>query len=128
MSRDCSSLSSGLHWKGRESLMPTAPDSDESTISLSGPDTPIGFTEHIKPLFRTSDREAMKWAFDLTTYTDVASNAGAILQRLRAGSMPCDGPWPSARIDVFQRWVAGGMSGSVATASGGAIQRDAGDK
>ena len=108
--------------------MPTASDSDESTISLSGPDAPIGFTEHIKPLFRTSDREAMKWAFDLTAYADVTSNAGAILQRLRAGSMPCDGPWPSARIDVFQRWVDGGMPESVATASGGAIQRDARDK
>ncbi len=38
--------------------MPIAPDADESTQSLHGPDEAIGFTEHIKPLFRASDREA----------------------------------------------------------------------
>lgn len=123
----------GLHsysqdWKARESLMPIAPDDDESMVNLPGPDEAIGFTEHIKPLFRASDREAMKWAFDLATYADVTSNAAAILQRLRAGSMPCDGPWPSARIDVFQRWVDGGMPESAATSSRGAIHQNAGNK
>ncbi len=108
--------------------MPTAPDADESTISLPGPDEGIGFTEHIEPLFRTSDREAMKWAFDLSAYADVTSNAAAILQRLRAGSMPCDGPWPSARIDLFQRWVNEGMPESVATSTRGAIHQHAGDE
>ena len=84
-------------------------DPDEPALSLPGPDQAVGFSEHIRPLFRTSDREAMKWAFDLATYADVARNAAAILHRLRAGSMPCDGPWPSARIDIFQRWVDAGV-------------------
>lgn len=85
--------------------MPTAPDADESTLTLPGPDQAIGFTEHIAPLFRPSDRQAMNWAFYLATYAEVTSTAAAILPRLHAGSMPCDGPWPSAPIDAFERWV-----------------------
>ncbi len=108
--------------------MPIVPDADGSAPGLPGPDEAIGFTQHIKPLFRARDREAMKWAFDLATYADVTSNAGAILRRLRAGSMPCDGPWPSARIDVFQRWVDEGMPESAATATTGAIHQSARDK
>jgi len=108
--------------------MSIAPDADESMPSLPGPDEAIGFTKHIRPLFRASGREAMKWAFDLASHVDVTNNAAAILQRLRAGSMPCDGPWPSARIDVFQRWVDGGMPESAVTATEGAIHQNAGDK
>ena len=103
-------------------------DPDEPALSLPGPDQAVGFIEHIGPLFRASDREAMKWAFDLATYADVARNAAAILQRLRAGSMPCDGPWPSARIDVFQRWVDAGVPESAATSTGGAIHENAADQ
>jgi hypothetical protein len=102
-------------------------DPDESALSLPGPDQAVGFIEHIRTLFRASDREAMKWAFDLAIYADVASNAAAILQRLRAGSMPCDGPWPSARIDVFQRWVDAGVPESAATSTVGAIHENAAD-
>jgi hypothetical protein len=96
-------------------------DPDEPTLSLPGRDQAIGFIEHIRPLFRASDREAMNWAFDLAIYADVARNATVILQRLRAGSMPCDGPWPPARIDVFQRWVDAGVPESAAISSGGSI-------
>ena len=103
-------------------------DPDEPALSLPGPDQAVGFIEHIRPLFRASDREAMKWAFDLATYADVARNAAAILQRLRVGSMPCDGPWPSARIDVFQRWVDAGVPESAATSTGGAIHENAADQ
>lgn len=35
--------------------------------------------------------------------------ASALLDRLRAGSMPCDGAWPEERVDVFQRWIDSGM-------------------
>jgi hypothetical protein len=38
----------------------------------------------------------------------VSRHAEAILARLREGTMPCDGAWPSERIDVFARWVAAG--------------------
>jgi hypothetical protein len=103
-------------------------DPDEPALSLPGPDEAVGFIEHIGPLFRASDREAMRWAFDLATYADVARNAAAILQRLRAGSMPCDGPWPSARIDVFQRWVDAGVPESAAPSTGGAIHENAADQ
>jgi len=102
-------------------------DPDEPALSLPGPDQAVGFSEHIRPLFRTSDREAMKWAFDLAIYADVATNAAAILERLRAGSMPCDGPWPSARVDVFQRWVDAGVPESAAASLGEPIHENAAD-
>ena len=63
---------------------------------------------HIKPLFRTKDRQAMRFAFDLWSHDDVSRNADAILARLRAGTMPCDGAWPPERIDAFERWMTAG--------------------
>ena len=69
------------------------------------------FADHIKPLFRERDRQSMSFAFDLWSYDDVSQHADAILARLRAGTMPCDGAWPQAQIDVFQRWVEGGKPG-----------------
>ena len=51
----------------------------------------------------------MKSSFDLWAYDDVKQNAHAILERVRAGSMPCDGAWPHERVDAFERWVTGGM-------------------
>jgi hypothetical protein len=32
---------------------------------MSATDEPISFERQIKPLFRDSDRQSMKWAFDL---------------------------------------------------------------
>jgi hypothetical protein len=49
----------------------------------------------------------MQFAFDLWSYDDVSHHADAILARLRAGTMPCDGPWPELHIDVFERWAHG---------------------
>jgi hypothetical protein len=72
---------------------------------VSGTDEAISFEQHIKPLFREGDRNSMKWAFDLWAHDDVARNGGAILERLRNGTMPCDGAWPEDRIAVFQEWV-----------------------
>ena len=68
------------------------------------------FERNIKPLFRADDRDSMKWAFDLWSYNDVKSHATAIVQRLRDGSMPCDGAWSAQKVDVFQRWIDSGMS------------------
>jgi truncated hemoglobin YjbI len=62
--------------------------------------------EHVKPLFRERDRASMKFAFDLWSFEDVSANADAILARLREGSMPCDGAWPSEYITIFERWIA----------------------
>jgi hypothetical protein len=47
----------------------------------------------------------MKFAFDLWAYDDVTAHADAILERLRNGSMPCDGAWPNDRVEIFQQWV-----------------------
>jgi hypothetical protein len=69
---------------------------------------PVSFDRHIKPLFRPLDRQSMLRAFDLWSYDDVAAHAGAILARLEAGSMPCDGAWPPDQVDAFRRWVAAG--------------------
>jgi hypothetical protein len=74
-------------------------------VTLPDPDEPLSFEAHIKPLFRERDRGAMRFAFDLWDYADVSGNADAILDRLRTGSMPCDGAWPPDQVDVFARWV-----------------------
>jgi hypothetical protein len=68
----------------------------------------ISFEKHIKPLFRESDRESMEFAFDLWSRDEVAQNSDAILERLRDGTMPCDGAWRDDQIRVFQSWVDAG--------------------
>jgi CDGSH-type Zn-finger protein/truncated hemoglobin YjbI len=73
--------------------------------ALPGPDQPVSFAAHIKPLFRERDRQSMSFAFDLWSFDDVSSRATEILSRLSDGSMPCDGVWPAVKIEVFQRWV-----------------------
>ena len=70
----------------------------------------ISFEQHIKPLFREGDRQTMKWAFDLWSHDDVAGNSGAILERLRNGTMPCDGAWPDEQVAVFQDWIEAGTA------------------
>ena len=69
---------------------------------------PAGFETQIKPLFRERDRQAMQSRFDLWLYDDVSRHADRILMRLRDGTMPCDGAWLPAQIDLFQRWVESG--------------------
>ena len=64
-----------------------------------------GFETDIKPLFREIDRQSMLRHFDLWSYDDVSRYAEAILARLRDGTMPCDGAWPQAQVDLFQRWA-----------------------
>jgi hypothetical protein len=69
----------------------------------------VSFAVDIKPLFRDRDRVSMKFAFDLWAYHDVKQHAAEIGERLRDGSMPCDGAWQQEQIDLFQRWVESGM-------------------
>lgn len=71
----------------------------------------ISFERDIKPLFRDRDRGAMKFFIDLWSYDDVARESDAILERLRDGSMPCDGAWDEERIALFQSWADGGKAG-----------------
>jgi hypothetical protein len=77
-------------------------------VSATG--EPISFVQHIKPLFRDRDRESMMSHFDLWSYDDVAGQSDAILERLRDGSMPCDGAWADERIALFQDWIAAGKT------------------
>ncbi len=89
-----------------------APAAEEPEPSVVLPETGevVGFEAHVKPLFRDRDRRSMQFAFDLWSYDDVAQHAEAILGRVRAGTMPCDGAWPQEWIDVLARWVESGMS------------------
>jgi hypothetical protein len=81
----------------------------DGDVVLPAADEAVHFDQHIKTLFRESDRQAMTWAFDLWSYDDVSANASAILERLQAGTMPCDRAWPKERVDVFERWTTTGM-------------------
>jgi len=76
--------------------------------ALPGPDEQLSYATHIKPLFRQRDHDSMSFAFDLWSYDDVKTHGEAILARLRAGTMPCDGAWPPEQIDVLQRWITAG--------------------
>jgi hypothetical protein len=66
------------------------------------------FETDIKPLFREKDRDSMSSHFDLWSYDDVVRNADKILDRVRAGTMPCDGAWPEDRVELLARWVESG--------------------
>jgi len=69
------------------------------------------YASDIQPLFRERDRDSMRFAFDLWSGGDVAANADAILERLRSGSMPCDGAWPAEQVTLFEDWIQAGKPG-----------------
>lgn len=73
-------------------------------------DTRLSFATDIKPLFRQHDRQSMQKAFDLWSFDDVHAHASDILERVKNGSMPCDGAWPPERVQTFERWVESGMA------------------
>jgi len=88
---------------------PAAQDAQQATEpDLPGPDEPLSFAQHIKPLFREKDRTSMSFVFDLRSYADVCANAVAILDQVRSGTMPCDGSWAAQKVAVFERWVQAG--------------------
>ena len=76
------------------------------------PDSAAGlsFERDVRPLFREKDRDSMRRAFDLWSYSDVQAHQDAILQRLRDGTMPCDGAWPPDQVAVFQQWIGSGSA------------------
>ena len=69
----------------------------------------VSFEQDIKPLFRPEDQESMAWALDLWSCDEVREHAATILDRLREGTMPCDGEWPDEQVQRFERWIATGM-------------------
>jgi CDGSH-type Zn-finger protein/truncated hemoglobin YjbI len=90
-----------------EEPAPAAESTEE--VTLPGPDEAVSFKAHIRPLFREHDRTSMSFAFDLWSPDDVHEHAADILERLRNGSMPCDGEWPAEKIEVFARWTETGF-------------------
>jgi len=72
--------------------------------------TDPSFAKDIKPLFRDKDRNAMLGRFDLWSSQDVSDDAAAILEVLRAGTMPCEGQWSADDINRFERWIASGTA------------------
>ena len=81
----------------------------QPSVTLPGPDETVGFEAHIRPLFRERDRTSMRFAFDLWSRDEVRQHATEILQRLRDGTMPCDGAWPQSWTEVFARWAESGF-------------------
>jgi CDGSH-type Zn-finger protein/truncated hemoglobin YjbI len=92
----------------RVSALAPTDEGDEPHASFPPADQPLSFAAHIKPLFRRRDRSSMQFAFDLWSHADVARHADAILDRVRAGTMPCDGNWPPELVAAFERWVTQG--------------------
>jgi hypothetical protein len=68
----------------------------------------VGYECDIRPLFREKDVSSMSKAFDLASYEDVRAHSNAILAKVAEGSMPCDGPWPQQRVELFRSWVDAG--------------------
>ncbi|MFG1966784.1 hypothetical protein [Nonomuraea sp. NPDC049028] len=87
-----------------------APPARPARVRLPAPGEPVGFADHVKPLFREVDRKSMSFAFDLWSREDVAQHADAILHRLRQGTMPCDGAWSAEQVDLFARWITEGTA------------------
>ena len=65
----------------------------------------ISFAHDIRPLFRSMDVYSMKRMFDLHNYHDVKANAQAIYEAVSDGTMPCDAPWPEAKVARFKQWM-----------------------
>jgi truncated hemoglobin YjbI len=84
-------------------------DASQPSVTLPGPNETVRFEAHIRPLFRERDRTSMRFAFDLWSRDDVQQHAAEILERLRNGTMPCDGAWPQSWTEVFARWAESGF-------------------
>jgi CDGSH-type Zn-finger protein/truncated hemoglobin YjbI len=95
---------------GRVSALEPAAEPSAEPIELPGEDETVRFDPHIRRLFRERDRRSMSFAFDLGAHEDVSRHATEILERVRDGSMPCDGAWPAEWIEAFARWVKTGMA------------------
>lgn len=86
---------------------PAVPDAPPT---LPQPGETVTFEKHIASLFRAMDRKSMKFVFDLGSYDDVSKHADAILERVKAGTMPCDGAWPKERVEAFELWIKTGKT------------------
>jgi hypothetical protein len=72
--------------------------------------TPV-FELHILPMIRATDREHMRWAFDLWDYDQVVQHAAEVEARLAVDMPPNKdgGPWPDEWLQLFHRWQESGF-------------------
>ena len=108
-SRASDSLAPAWDWGPAGPPVPAPVTEEEAPAPLPGPDETVSFAAHVKPLFREHDRKSMTFAFDLWSQDNVQAHAAGILERLRNGTMPCDGAWPEEKIEVFRRWTESGF-------------------
>jgi hypothetical protein len=83
---------------------------DSHAPQIPPPGQPVRFAIHIRPLFRNFDIAGMlgETGIDLAEYATVKRLAQGIYQRLTAGDMPCDIPWPNPLLQLFRRWIDDG--------------------
>jgi CDGSH-type Zn-finger protein/truncated hemoglobin YjbI len=94
----------------RISALAPLTEKEPAPVVLPAAGEPVSFDQNIRPLFRASDRQSMRFAFDLGSYDDVCQHADGILARLTAGTMPCDGAWPPEQVATFQSWITHGKA------------------
>ena len=72
--------------------------------------TPI-FELHILPMIRATDREHMRFAFDLWDYDQLVQHAEVFADRAAVDMPPadCGGPWPEEWVQLFRRWMTTGF-------------------
>ena len=72
------------------------------------PENPT-WEDSIKGFFTSGDIACMKGrGLDLSDYQTVKDNAQDIARSVESGRMPPGNPWPSSKIEAFQRWVTNG--------------------
>jgi rubrerythrin len=87
-----------------------SPKADAISFAVQSLDTP-SYQADIRPLFRDFDVDALKHLdnIDLNDVADVQANGKALQEQIEAGTFPYDACWPPEQIDLFGRWVEGGM-------------------
>ncbi len=74
--------------------------------------TPV-FELHILPMIRATDREHMRFVFDLWDYDQLVQHADEVETRLGVSKdMPTvatGGPWPDEWVELFRRWKDSGF-------------------
>src|SRR5579859_799438 len=78
-------------------------------VGMASPGHPNRQSRRASHTWSTNTARTMMIAFDLWSPADVRAQAAEILDRLRKGTMPCDGAWPREKTDVFERWAESGF-------------------
>lgn len=93
----------------RVSTLPETTEVVEEIVVPAAGET-VSYEDHVRPLFRKTDRQAMKFVFDLWDLEDVKQHADNIFARVKNGSMPPDAAWSEEKVALFRRWQTSGMN------------------